>query len=151
MIWRGSKFEAARSQQRHNRKENARYRGGLWCPEIVLGHSSARYACRLRNSRVRRTARKGEGQGSCRQPCQHRRRWHCDSIPPAKLSTSMVATTSLEPGDHSTAPGHCAYWSPACSLAKFRQCPPNTRVLKGSTSAWSRKIKACTSPSPSTI
>ena len=27
-----------------------------------------------------------------------------------------------------------------------RQCPLNTRILKGSSSAWSRRIKACTMP-----
>lgn len=30
------------------------------------------------------------------------------------------------------------------------QCPPNTRVWKGSTSAWMRNSRACTSASPST-
>ena len=34
--------------------------------------------------------------------------------------------------------------------SRLRQCPLNTRVWNGSTSAWSRKIKACTSPRAST-
>ena len=35
-------------------------------------------------------------------------------------------------------------------LAVCFQCPLNTSVLNGSASAWSRKIKACTSPRAST-